>query len=243
MNTVKACVLAAFGVAALGGCTTTRTRSVSVENKAAPVYAQRRPWLQSAQRNLVARWLLTPADKTQLSELLPSAFLLVARNGGDQTIGLARGDIMATVEGRPIHVLTPGEYRGVIDRQASQASATIRAQRPGLGGEVELAERWVEREDGQVDHLMPEIILTPGVDGAPVERLRPLEQARVNQRRDTLLADVGLMLPPARQAIAPGRTFACVVRLTPSNLSSGRRLRILVKAGEETHEFACDIGT
>ena len=242
MNPVKACVLAAFGLAVLSGCATTRTLSVSAENKAAPVYVQGRPWLQSAKRNSVALWLLTPTYKTRLSELLPPAFLVVVRNGGDQVIGLSRGDITATVAGRPVHVLTSEEYQGEINRQATQTSAAIWAQQPGLGGQVMLPERWVERADGQVDHLAPELILTPAVDGTPVERRLQFEQAMVDQRRGELLADAGSMLPSARQAIGPGQTFACVLRLAPAGLSGGRQLRVLVRVGDETHEFVYDIG-
>jgi len=217
MNTVKACVLAAFAILVLGGCTTTRTLSVSQENGATLGFAQGRPWLQSVKRNTVAVWLLTPTYKTDLNDLIPPAFLVVVRNGGDQTMSLSRGDITATADGRPIHILTYEEYCGEIDRQAGQES--FRLQEPLGRGEApnESPELW---EPGGIMWLG--------------ERL-------IDLQRDHLLADAGLMLVLDQYLIAPGQAIKGVVRLKPSDLSSGQRLRILVKTGDETHEFFYDV--
>jgi hypothetical protein len=217
MNTVKACVLAAFAILVLGGCTTTRTLSVSQENGATLGFAQGRPWLQSVKRNTVAVWLLTPTYKTDLNDLIPPAFLVVVRNGGDQTMSLSRGDITATADGRPIHILTYEEYCGEIDRQAGQES--FRLQEPLGRGEApnESPELW---EPGGIMWLG--------------ERL-------IDLQRDHLLADAGLMLVLDQYLIAPGQAIRGVVRLKPSDLSSGQRLRILVKTGDETHEFFYDV--
>jgi len=219
MNTVKACVLAAFAILVLGGCTTTRTLSVSQENGATLGFAQGRPWLQSVKRNTVAVWLLTPTYKTDLNDLIPPAFLVVVRNGGDQTMSLSRGDITATADGRPIHILTYEEYCGEIDRQAGLAS--LEFQEP-LG-------------------------IVPGAaNQGPEEREAYRSVAQFGKRMidlqsGELLADAGLMLVLDQYLIAPGQAIKGVVRLKPSDLSSGQRLRILVKTGDETHEFFYDV--
>jgi hypothetical protein len=132
-------------------------------------------------------------------------------------MSLSRGDITATADGRPIHILTYEEYCGEIDRQAGQES--FRLQEPLGRGEApnESPELW---EPGGIMWLG--------------ERL-------IDLQRDHLLADAGLMLVLDQYLIAPGQAIRGVVRLKPSDLSSGQRLRILVKTGDETHEFFYDV--
>jgi hypothetical protein len=233
--------LPALAAALLAGCTTTHTLSVSQANTAAISFAQGKPWLESAKRNTVAVWLLTPTYQTHLSELLPPAFFVVVRNGGDRLISLSSGDITATAAGHPVHLLTYEEYRDEIDRQARQAMVGIWSQAGGLTGRTELPERWGLNSNDQPDHLPPELILSPGVDSALLDRRAQAQGLVLEFRRNALLADARWMLELNQSAIAPGHSAARVLRLRPSDLSSGQRLRILVKTGDETHEFLYEV--
>ncbi len=242
MNTAKACVFAAFGIMVLGGCATTRTLSVSQANTAAISFAQGKPWLKPVKRSAVAVWLLTPTYKTHLSELLPPAFLVIVHNGGDRLISLSSEDVAATVAGHPVHLLTYEEYRDEIDRQARQEMVKTWAQAGWGPGRIDLPERWVMNSNDQLDHLPPELILSPGVDSALLDRRAQAQALVLEFRRGDLLADARLMLGLGQSAISPGRSAARVLRLRPSDLSSGQRLRILVKTGDETHEFLYEVG-
>jgi hypothetical protein len=216
---MKTLVLAVSGIMGLTGCTTTRTLSVCQENGAMLSYVRGKPLLQSMKRNTVAVWLLTPTYKTDLADLTPPAFLVAVRNGEDQTISLSRDDITATVESRPIHILTYEEYCSEINRQTGVES--LRVQKP-LG-------------QGEAPNESPEMWEPGGI-------MQLVEQT-VDLRRDVMLRDARLMLVLDQYPIAPGHAFKGVVRLRPSDLSGGQRLRILVKTGDETHEFLYDVGS
>ena len=216
MSAMKACVLAAFGVATLTGCTTVRTLSVSPENSTArangEVSGERIVWLQSAKKNTVAVCLLTPAFSIRLAELAPPAFLVVVRNGGEQTISLSGDDVTATLDGRPIHLLTSGEYLAAIHNQEVWVSAKMRWADEGPLG---------KRND----------YIGPASDFSAVARTP-----------GDALRDVDLFPVLGQYSIAPEKTIQGVVRFKPSELSRGQRLRIVVRAGDETHEFVYDVG-
>lgn len=241
MNAVKAPVLAAFGIMVLTGCTTTRTLSVSVENRTAPGYVQGKPLLQSVKRNTVAVWLLTPTYKTDLGDLLPPAFIVAVRNGGDQTISFSRDDVTATVEGRPIHILTYEEYRGEIYRQ--QVWEWARAHWAAEGPIFQEANRFPQErrihDGGRTKDLTDPMYA--GYYGPPMYTDYYGPVSTDDMTLDELLADARLMLVLDHYPIAPGQAVKGVVRLKPSDLSSGQQVRILVKAGDETHEFLYDV--
>jgi hypothetical protein len=214
-NAAKACVLAAFVVMILGGCATMGTLSVSPANQAALINREERPFLRSAGKNTVAVWLLTPTYRTHLRDLRPPAFLVLFRNGGSGRIILTRKDITATAGGRPIHMITYEEYCDEIERRADKALYAVEV-----------------KADWQYDNYMP------GDNPYAIEQRGVRD---VGSWRKALLADAQLMLVADRYLIGPNQAMWGVVRLEPSDLSSGQQLRILVRMGEETHEFVYDV--
>jgi hypothetical protein len=240
MNTVKACMLAAFAIMALGGCTTTHTLSVPRGNRIAPVYVEGKQWLQSVKRNTVEVCLLTPTYKTPRGDLLPPAFLVVIRNGGDQTISLWHDDITVTVEGRPVHILTYEEYRDQITRQEDWISAMANSERGPIFGKATPfpQEQMLQEQRGEENDYgrTEDRNQTWGSTGALLAA-----QRLVDLRRDTELAKSRLALLLDQDLITPGQEIRGVVCLKSSDLSSGHRLRIRVRTGDETHEFVYDV--
>jgi hypothetical protein len=240
MNAMRACVLAAFGVATLTGCTTARTLSVSQENRTTrangKVNGERKHWLLSVKKNTAAVCLLTPACSIRLEDLSPPAFLVAIRNGGDQTISLSRDDVTATVDGRPIHILTYEEYCAAIHDQEVWEWARARWASDGpVSGKVApppLEQRAYPPEG---------YCYTPSTDTN--DFVIPVSVSTIIARTpDDALLDVRSMPVLGQYSIAPGQTVSGVVRFKPSELSRGQRLRILVRAGDEMHEFVYDVG-
>ncbi|HUJ44973.1 MAG TPA: hypothetical protein VLW52_15355 [Opitutaceae bacterium] len=246
MNAVNAPLLAAFSIVVLAGCTTTRTLSVSVDNKTAPVYVQGKPMLQSVKRNTVAVRLLTLTYKTDLGDLLPPTFLVAVRNGGEQPISLSRDDITASVEGRAIHLLTYEEYCDEITRRLGREMATIEAAWRGVDSPPPVIVKPWENLD-QTDRLYRggvsydfATLRSAQADAAFIEQ-GSAHLGALHQRRESLLADAQLMMVAEQYSVAPGETINRVIRLSPSDLSSGDRLNIKIKTDGEMHEFFYDV--
>jgi hypothetical protein len=240
MNAVKAPVLAASAIIVLGGCITTHRLSVSVENKAAPDYQNGMHWLKSVKRNTVAVSLLTPIYKTDTGDQLPPAFLVEVSNGGDQTIELSRDDITATVDGRPIQLLTYGEYCRLIYRESGWAVARIQRALHGAAP----SDRGIDSPSQNLSDTGPrgyvEVMGAPNVDSSS-EVLGATEISTINLHRDADLANARMMLTLDQSSLAPGVSITGVFRLKPSDLPGRQRLRIMIKAGDEMHEFLYDV--
>jgi len=242
MNMTQAGALAAIGFAALTGCTTVRTLSVAREDGSTQaigeVNRERKLFLLSAERNTAAVCLLTPVFSIDLDDLAPPEFLVVVRNGGDQTIRLSRDGVTATVDGRPVQVLTLEAYLAAIHEQERWESARARWEEEGpvfreaapFPQEVQIYSPW---EGGGRSYVPP-----PDRLPAP----RPIAAGRVGNTPGKALLATRSLPVLGEPSIAPGKSVHGVVRLKPSELARGRRLRIRVRVGDETHEFAYDVG-
>jgi hypothetical protein len=233
-------------LALCGGCTTTRTLTVSGLNPIAPTYEHGVPCLQSARTNTVTLWLLSPEYRADIRELAPPAFRVLVRNGGDRVFEFSPDCITASWGGTAVHVFTAGEYSREIDRQAE---ILVHMVDIGAAGAKEKADQF------EAYAATPGTVVSQGkvlydfstvehgsasdakaqIDAATVSRRAEIETWRKNLRNEAQM-----ML--GRQTVAPGAMAGGIVKLEPSRIQRGRPLRLVVAAGGETHEFFFDVG-
>jgi hypothetical protein len=232
-----------------GGCTTTRTLSVSPSSQTVATSEPGVPCLQSVKANAVTVWLLTPHYRNDPREFSPPAFRVLVRNDGDESFAFSTASIAASSGESPIHVITPEEYRQEVIRRAEhllrgvEATAAKRlageealreyaqayAPRTVRGPNGELMNDFSWRDDGSI---------TAAVAG--IESEAETQRAAIRARTQRLLGAAPMML--AKTTVAPGLMAGGIVKLEPSRIQRGRPLRLVVAAGGETHEFFFDVG-
>jgi len=233
---------------ALGGCTATRTLTVSAANPAAATEEGGVPCLRSAGTNPVTLWVLTPRFRASLDDLAPPAFRILVKNGGRQAFAFSPASIMAFSDGTEVPVLTAAEYLRAIDVQAvalermtDVASAQARQKIDDYEALASNATAGITTDTAKP---MYDFSTVPHPDTeAEKEKVAASEKDRrdeINRWRRRLLDDVPAML--GDQTVAPGTMAGGVIRLAPENVSPGRTLKLTENAGGETHEFLFEVG-
>jgi hypothetical protein len=228
MNPAKACVLAAFGVAALGGC---KTLSVSAASANQPVYEHGSPVLRSQKKNVVEVVMLTQqfADRT---DLLP-AFVVRVRNGGESALVFSSENITAYSGGSRVRVYTYGELAKRIKNEAEFEASMVSMRQPIFSK----GSAYVQADEGQTTSTNP----------SRAERYTEQARSEVGDKIaqtasfwDNQLNRTGNMV--AGSVVAPGGSVGGVVVFHAKDIRSGQPLRLLVAIGGEVHEFLFDVG-
>lgn len=233
MKSMNPVMFVALGAAVMGGCTTTGTISGMPQDKVTAIQSGGNTWLLSVRKNTVAVRPVTPTYRTRAKDFLFPAFLLEVRNGGAEGIALSSDDVTASISGKPVPCLTLGECQEVI-RRSDREIATIKAAIGNMWSPLDMSERDQSLGIGSGSGL--QAMQSFGEQG-----LTTIQQLYL--RREVLLAEAKAMIGPGPSSIAPGQSIRRVILFNPSELSSGHRVIIQVKAGGETHEFSFDLGS
>ena len=235
-----------FAISLGGGCTTTRTLSVSPANPTAVTSEQGVTCLRSVKRNAVTVWLLTPQFRTDLNEFDPPAFRVLVSNNGDQAFDLSPVDVAASSGANLVHVFTREEYCRAINRHAvallqgvAEQTAQQKAAEEKLRESVTMAAPPVTSGtqgplydlSTQPSYLSPEA--TTRIQAAD-------KRTAIYLRRKELLDEANLMLVP--HTVAPGSTVGGIVKLDPAQSNRSQPLKLVVAAGGEAHEFVFEVG-
>ncbi len=243
------CLLPGLGVvlALCGGCTATRTLTVSPANPVAPTEEGGVPCLRSAGVNPVTLWLLTPRFRANLDDFVPPAFRVLVRNGSGRAFEFSPGSIAASADGEAVQVVTAEEYVREID---AQALALMRL------ADTNAAEARERLDAYEALAMIATPGTTPGMSGPmydfstvphpDTDRAREQLATTVKSRREEieawrqrLLEDAQVMLDS--HTVAPGAMAGGVIRLAPDEVAAGRVLKLVIRAGGEAHEFYFDV--
>jgi hypothetical protein len=235
-----------FGFAVLlgGGCTNTRTLSVSPANPTMVTSEQGMTSLRSVKRNAVTVCLLTPQFQTARREFDPPTFRVLVRNDGDKVCDFSPANVTALSGASSVHVFTRMEYCQAINRYED---ALLR-----LGhGQTSLHET---SGDGlqDVSAMSLDPAMSKGVSNRPVQEFSEYaaipstgastpQQAAVNHRRKALLDEATRML--VQRTVAPGTMAGGIIKLDPAKISHGQPLKLVVTVGGEAHEFVFEVGS
>jgi hypothetical protein len=235
-----------FAISLGGGCTTTRTLSVSPANPTAATSEQGVQCLRSVKRNAVTVWLLTPKFQTQLHEFDPPAFRVLVSNGGGKAFDFSPVNVTASSGENSVHVFTREEYCRAINRYedtslqaAHQRTALQKAPSEELL--ASMSSRDALLSAGSSGQQMNDFSGNQGSDSpAKIEKTAADERAAINLRRENLLDEARLML--VQHTVAPGSTAGGIVKLDPASISRGQPLKLVVTIGGEAHEFVFEVG-
>ena len=236
-------------LALCSGCTTTRTLSVSPANRTAATSEQGVPCLQSAKKNVVTVWLLTPQYQTDLRQFDLPAFRVLVRNGGDQAFDFSPANVTASSGGNSVHVFTSGEYCEAIDRRAEvllqyvdRQTAQQKAQEEQTRVFLATAEPpeyrdWNKTLGRDLALLQSGSAIEglPGIEGAAAD-----QRNAINLKRKNLLDEAQLML--VQQTVEPGLMAGGIIKLDLVQISRGQPLKLVVTVGGEAHEFVFEVG-
>jgi hypothetical protein len=235
-----------FAISLGGGCTTTRTLSVSPANPTAATSDQGVQCLRSVKGNAVTVWLLTPEFRTDLREFDPPAFRVLVRNNGDKAFDFSPVNVTASSGENSVHVFTREEYCRAINRHedtslqaAHQRTALQKAPSEELL--ASMSSRDALLSAGSSGQQMNDFSGNQGSDSpTKIEKAAADERAAINLRRENLLDEARLML--VQHTVAPGLMAGGIVKLDPARIRRGRPLKLVVTAGDEAHEFVFEVG-
>jgi hypothetical protein len=236
-----------FAISLGGGCTTTRTLSVSAANSAAATSEKGVTCLRSVQRNAVTVWLLTPKYQTDLREFDPPAFRVLVSNNGDKAFDFSLVNIIASSGGNSVHVFTREEYCQAINRYEDallEAFHKQTAQQKAPAGELldSISSRDPLLSGGSSGQQMHDFTGIQYSDSlAKMEETAGDRRTAIYLKWKELLDEAKLML--VQHTVAPGSTAGGIVKLDPASIRRGQPLKLVVTVGGEAHAFVFEVGS
>jgi len=228
MSTVKAWLLAAFGITALGGCALTKTLTVSPASAIQPVYRQGRLVLQSQKKNGVEVEVLTRQFSDQ-TDALPSFFVAV-RNGGEVEVEFSLENITTYSGESRVRVYTVEELEKRVRSEGEAEAAAVAANEAAQLKDAAMSRQTTSRnlKDNPVAWTMTKAQgnARNGMDQSGSSR---------NQQPNDL---TGMLM---RSTVRPRETVGGTIKLHAEDIRSGQPLRLVVAIGGEVHEFMFDV--
>lgn len=250
MKTASIILGVGFLVLLGGGCTSTQTLSLAPANPAAATLDRGVQRLQSAQKNVVSVWLLSPKFRTEQYQFNLPAFWIQVSNSSGQACDFSTGSVIVSSGGKSVHVFTYEEYCRAINSHADY-----------------LLRRIAERTAAQTERIDPppasiatyDPLLSRGADGqlmqdfsmyqngsfigdsASIEETANQNRGAIEHWRKGMLDQAQFML--AQHRVASGTKADGIIRLDPAQISPGQPLKLVVTLGDETHEFVFAVGS